>query len=169
MMGEERQPRAAGPAVVPERPTLPQFDPGPASRRRPAPQWSPVVVSRRAWREQRPGAKPTAEEVSVHKKLSPHQVKEMLEGLPHWRLETAREAIVREFVFADFKQAFAFMTEVALAAEKRDHHPEWANIYSRVNIVLTSHDAGGLTAQDAELARCADEAYNRYALVPGAR
>lgn len=105
----------------------------------------------------------------MRKKLSAHQIKELLGGLPHWRLDTQREAIVREFVFADFQQAFAFMTEVALAAEKRDHHPEWGNIYNRVNILLTTHAAGGLSALDAELARSADEAYNRFALVPGDR
>jgi len=74
---------------------------------------------------------------------------------------------VREFVFADFAEAFAFMTQVALAAEKRNHHPEWANVYNRVNVVLCTHDAGGLTALDFELARCADEAFQRFALVPG--
>ncbi len=103
---------------------------------------------------------------AVRKKLSPSQVQDMLQGLPHWRLDTARSAIVREFVFADFPEAFAFMTQVALAAEKRDHHPEWANVYNRVNVALSTHDAGGLTALDFELAHCADEAFQRYALVP---
>jgi len=102
----------------------------------------------------------------VRKKLSSHQIKEMLGALPHWRLETQREAIVREFVFADFRQAFAFMTEVALAAERRDHHPEWANVFNRVTMLLTTHAVGGLSALDAELAASADEAYSRYALVP---
>lgn len=105
----------------------------------------------------------------MRKKLSPHQVTEALRRLPHWRHEAQREAIVREFVFADFGQAFSFMTQVALAAEKRDHHPEWVNVYNRVNIVLTTHDAGGLTERDFELAAYADAAFDRFALVPGAR
>lgn len=104
----------------------------------------------------------------MRKKLNSQQVQEMLGRLPHWRLDAGRAAIVREFVFADFAEAFSFMTQVALAAEKRDHHPEWANVYNRVNVVLTTHDAGGLTSLDGELARCADEAYQRYALVPNA-
>lgn len=89
--------------------------------------------------------------------------------LTGWRPAEGRDAIVKSFKFKDFSEAFGFMTQVALLAEKRDHHPEWSNVWNKVEIVLTSHDAGGLTAQDAELARCADEAYNRFALVPGAR
>jgi len=104
----------------------------------------------------------------VRNKLSAHEARKSLEGLPHWRHDTERDAIVREFIFADFSQAFSFMTQVALAAEKRDHHPEWANVYNRVNILLTTHDAGGLTQLDFALARCADEAFNRFALVPTA-
>jgi 4a-hydroxytetrahydrobiopterin dehydratase len=103
----------------------------------------------------------------MREKLSAHDAKKLLGTLPHWRHDPARDAIVREFTFADFSQAFSFMTQVALAAEKRDHHPEWSNVYNRVNIVLTTHDAGGLTARDVDLARCADEAFNRFALVPG--
>jgi 4a-hydroxytetrahydrobiopterin dehydratase len=102
----------------------------------------------------------------VRKKLSAHDVSTLLAGLTHWRHDTERGAIVREFIFADFGQAFSFMTQVALAAEKQDHHPEWANVYNRVNILLTSHDAGGLTQRDFALARCADEAFSRFALVP---
>ena len=102
----------------------------------------------------------------MRNKLSAQEARKFLEAAPHWRHDTDRDAIVREFIFADFGQAFSFMTQVALAAEKRDHHPEWANVYNRVNIVLSTHDAGGLTADDFALARCADEAYNRFALVP---
>ena len=65
----------------------------------------------------------------------------------------------REFVFDDFAQAFGFMTQVALAAEQRNHHPEWSNVYNRVVIVLTTHDAGGLTSKDIDLARVADRVY----------
>jgi 4a-hydroxytetrahydrobiopterin dehydratase len=78
-----------------------------------------------------------------------------------WSREEKRDAISREFVFADFNRAFAFMTQVALAAEKADHHPEWANVYNKVRITLTTHDAGGVTQKDLELARFADEAYAR--------
>jgi len=105
----------------------------------------------------------------VHKKLSPHQIKELLAGLPHWHPDGAREAIVREFLFDNFNEAFSFMTQVALAAEKLDHHPEWTNVYNRVNMVLTTHDAGGLTERDFELAGAADAAFERFALVPQTR
>ena len=96
-------------------------------------------------------------------KLTAHQARELLAGLPDWRLDEARGAIGRRYVFADFAQAFAFMAEVALAAEKRDHHPEWTNVYNRVDIVLTTHDAGGLTGKDIDLARVADAAAARFA------
>mgnify|MGYP000454062249 CR=1 FL=1 len=82
-----------------------------------------------------------------------------LAKVPQWRHDAARRAIVREFVFADFVQAFAFMTRVALEAERRNHHPDWSNVYNRVTIALTTHDAGGLTERDFELARAIDAAY----------
>jgi 4a-hydroxytetrahydrobiopterin dehydratase len=96
-------------------------------------------------------------------KLTADRARELLAGLPEWQLDEARGAIRRRFVFADFAQAFAFMTEVALAAEKRDHHPEWSNVYNRVEIVLTTHDAGGLTEKDIDLARVCDAAFARIA------
>ncbi len=82
-----------------------------------------------------------------------------LAALPHWRHDAQRRAIVREFVFPDFVRAFAFMTQVALEAEKRNHHPDWSNVYNRVTIALTTHDAGGLTERDFALARAIDAAY----------
>ena len=97
------------------------------------------------------------------KKLTPDQVASALAGLPAWKHDGKRDAIRRQYVFADFTQAFAFMTQVALTAEKRDHHPEWANVYNKVDITLTTHDAQGLTSRDIELARFADEAYARFA------
>lgn len=100
------------------------------------------------------------------KKLEPRQITAALGKLPHWRHDAQRGVITREFVFADFRQAFAFMTQVALAAERHDHHPEWANVYNRVNIAWTTHDAGGLTELDVKLAASADEAFERFALVP---
>jgi 4a-hydroxytetrahydrobiopterin dehydratase len=76
----------------------------------------------------------------------------LLARFPHWRHDAERNAIVREFRFADFAQAFGFMAAVAVHAEKQDHHPEWSNVYNRVTILLTTHDAGGLSARDGQLA-----------------
>ena len=82
-----------------------------------------------------------------------------LEGLPGWaKAPGERDAIVRKYVFEDFNAAFAFMTRVALLAETMDHHPEWSNVYNRVEVLLTTHDADGVTALDIELARFMDEA-----------
>ena len=67
-----------------------------------------------------------------------------------------RDAIHKKFQFTDFNQAWGFMTRVAVAAEKADHHPEWSNVYNRVEIVLSTHDAGGLSAKDIELAKFID-------------
>ena len=96
-------------------------------------------------------------------KLEPKRADELLAALPGWRCDEARCAIQRELVFADFAQAFAFMTEVALAAEKHNHHPEWRNVYNKVEITLTTHDAGGLTERDIDLARYVDSAFARLA------
>lgn len=79
-----------------------------------------------------------------------------LDGLPDWDYDDARDAIGRSFTFENFSEAFAFMTQVALLAEKADHHPEWSNVYNRVDIVLTTHDAGGLSARDVEMAGLID-------------
>jgi 4a-hydroxytetrahydrobiopterin dehydratase len=75
-----------------------------------------------------------------------------LAQLPEWRLQDGRDAIARTLKFADFNAAWGFMTRVALAAEKMDHHPEWSNVWNRVEIVLSTHDAGGLTGRDVALA-----------------
>ena len=79
-----------------------------------------------------------------------------LARLPQWSLRGDGLAIVRELRFADFGEAFGFMTRVAIAAEKADHHPEWFNVYNRVEITLTTHDAGGLSARDVALAEAID-------------
>jgi 4a-hydroxytetrahydrobiopterin dehydratase len=79
-----------------------------------------------------------------------------LAALPHWKEVPGRDAIQRSLKFADFTQAWGFMTKVALAAEKADHHPEWSNVYNRVEIVLSTHDAGGLSDKDVALARFID-------------
>lgn len=80
-----------------------------------------------------------------------------LAGLPQWQLRADGLAITRTFRFADFSEAFAFMTRVALLAEAQDHHPEWFNVWNRVEITLTTHDAGGLSARDARMAKKINE------------
>jgi 4a-hydroxytetrahydrobiopterin dehydratase len=85
-------------------------------------------------------------------------VAEALRGLPEWRAhEGDRPAIERRLTFADFNAAFGFITRVALYADKADHHPEWSNVYNRVEVLLTTHDADGVTAKDVDLARFIDE------------
>lgn len=88
--------------------------------------------------------------------LSEAEREDALEGLPEWDYQEARDAITRRFTFDDFSQAFAFMTQVALLAEKADHHPEWSNVWNRVDILLTTHDAGGLSGRDIDMARAID-------------
>lgn len=79
-----------------------------------------------------------------------------LAQLPRWALSDDAKAISRSFSFADFAEAFGFMTRVAIVAEKADHHPEWFNVYNRVDITLTTHDAGGLSQRDVALALAID-------------
>ena len=79
-----------------------------------------------------------------------------LTALTEWTEVPGRDAIRRDLKFADFNQAWAFMTRVALAAEKADHHPEWSNVYNNVSIVLSTHDAGGLSERDIALAKFID-------------
>lgn len=80
-----------------------------------------------------------------------------LAQLSGWRAVEGRDAIAKSFKFADFKAAFAFMTRAALKAEQMDHHPEWFNVYSKVDVALSTHDAGGVTALDVELAKFLDQ------------
>lgn len=79
-----------------------------------------------------------------------------LAGLDGWAPVEGRDAITKVFTFADFQEAFAFMTRTALFAERMNHHPEWSNIYRTVTVTLTTHDAGGLTERDIELAGAMD-------------
>ena len=95
-------------------------------------------------------------------KLAPQNAAELLATLQHWQHDEERGAITREFVFADFTQAFAFMTQIAIIAEKRNHHPEWFNVYNRVTITLTTHDVNGLSQRDIDLARSADVAFANF-------
>ena len=81
---------------------------------------------------------------------------EALATLDGWREVEERDAITREFTFENFSGAFDFMTQIALYAEREDHHPEWFNVYSRVEITLTTHDAGGLSQRDIAMARFID-------------
>ncbi len=82
-------------------------------------------------------------------------------NLPHWTMGADRKAISSSLRFVGFPQAFAFMTEIALIAEKMDHHPDWHNVYNRVAITLTTHDAGGLTQKDLALALAINAAATR--------
>jgi 4a-hydroxytetrahydrobiopterin dehydratase len=85
--------------------------------------------------------------------LSDAERADALDELDEWDYDEARDAITRTFTFADFSGAFGFMTRVALLAERADHHPEWSNVWNRVDIALTTHDAGGLSHRDVDLAR----------------
>lgn len=93
--------------------------------------------------------------MSEREKLAGDALAEAVAGLPGWSLRDGK--LHREFRFPDFVAAFGFMTRVALVAEAMDHHPEWSNVYSRVSVDLTSHDAGGITTRDVALARRMDE------------
>lgn len=88
--------------------------------------------------------------------LSDEERGEALAGLPEWRYDEGERAIRRDFLFADFGEAFAFMTRVALAAEKADHHPDWSNSWNKVAVALSTHSAGGVTGRDVSLARAMD-------------
>ncbi len=76
--------------------------------------------------------------------------------LPGWMMVEGRDAIARTFRFKDFSEAWGFMSRVALLAEKHDHHPEWFNVWNRVEIILSTHDAGGLSTRDVALAKAID-------------
>ena len=90
--------------------------------------------------------------------LTPEEIVKLAHDLPQWQHNGESTAITRHLVFDDFKQAFAFMTKVAAEADRADHHPEWSNVYNKVTITLTTHDAGGLTKRDVALAKFIDAA-----------
>jgi 4a-hydroxytetrahydrobiopterin dehydratase len=102
------------------------------------------------------------------KKLEAAQAAEQLRTLPQWTLDAQAGAITREFVLSDFMQAFAFMTQIAIAAEKHNHHPEWSNVYNKVLITWTTHDVKGLSSNDIAMARMCDQAFEGYAKAPAA-
>ena len=89
-------------------------------------------------------------------RLTDAEVSALLSEFPDWTLREDGKAIVRTFRFADFNEAWGFMNRVALYADKADHHPEWFNVYNRVDVTLSTHDAGGLTDKDIALARAMD-------------
>jgi len=89
-------------------------------------------------------------------KLTIEELKGALKRLPNWKLADNREAITRRFEFVDFDAAFSFMTRVAMKAVAMDHHPEWFNVYNKVVVTLATHDAGGVTLKDIELATTMD-------------
>jgi 4a-hydroxytetrahydrobiopterin dehydratase len=91
-------------------------------------------------------------EAIMVERLSAEARKSALKDLSGWSELGDREAITRTFIFKDFSEAFGFMTRAALVAEKSDHHPEWRNVYKTVEVVLATHDAGGVTARDIKLA-----------------
>ena len=89
-------------------------------------------------------------------RLSADERRAALAKLTGWSEVSGRDAIARTFIFKDFNEAFGFMTRAALVAEKSDHHPEWRNVYRTVEVVLSTHDAGGVTARDIKLAEAMD-------------
>jgi 4a-hydroxytetrahydrobiopterin dehydratase len=89
-------------------------------------------------------------------KLSDEQIKNELKSLNGWTIQNGK--LHKEFAFSDFVKAFSFMTKIALHAEKMNHHPEWFNVYNRITIDLMTHDAGGITSNDVELARFIESA-----------
>ncbi len=93
------------------------------------------------------------------RKFSGPELKAALSGLPGWTVAAGK--LHKEYKFADFVHAFGFMSTAALAIEKMGHHPEWSNVYNRVTVDLTTHDAQGITAKDAELAKLLDQVASR--------
>lgn len=88
--------------------------------------------------------------------ITPEELATGLKDLPGWTVGADEKSIRRTFQLKDFSEAFSFMTRVALAAEKLDHHPEWSNVWNKVDVVLTTHSAGGITGLDLQLARSID-------------
>lgn len=88
--------------------------------------------------------------------LSDEERTEALRALPEWRYDESERAIRRGYRFADFGEAFAFMTRAAIAAEKADHHPDWSNSWNKVEVALSTHSEGGVTGKDVDLARAMD-------------
>jgi len=97
-------------------------------------------------------------------KLSPQERQTALAALKGWQDVAGRDAIQRKVKFADFNAAWGFMTRVALLADKQDHHPEWSNVYNRVEILLTTHDCDGLSQRDVKLAEAINKILGEMAV-----
>lgn len=95
------------------------------------------------------------------KPLTPSERKAALANLKGWQKVPKRNAITKQFIFADFAAAFAWMSHIAILAEADNHHPEWANIYNRVDVVLTTHDVKGVSMRDIKLAKLMDRHYKK--------
>ncbi len=95
--------------------------------------------------------------------LTQQELAAALGRLANWERVPNRAAIRKTYQFADFRTAFAWMTDIAAVAESMDHHPEWSNVYSRVEVVLATHDAGAVTQRDVKLAMAMDAAWRRHA------
>ena len=95
-------------------------------------------------------------------RLEHEALSEALQSFDNWVISEDETAITRDFKFADFREAFAFMSECALAAERLDHHPDWSNSYNRVGVSLSTHEAGGVSGRDIRLAGIMDEAARRF-------
>jgi 4a-hydroxytetrahydrobiopterin dehydratase len=108
------------------------------------------------WRRAIRGTMETREVASMAEKLTGNARKSALAKLHGWSEVKNRDAITRQFTFSDFNEAFGFMARAALVAEKLDHHPEWFNVYNKVEVTLATHDAGGVTERDIKLAQAMD-------------
>ena len=93
-------------------------------------------------------------------RMSEDEIKPYLQSLPLWALDTQLKALSREFRFSDFGQAFMFMTQVAEVAETHNHHPEWRNVYNKVWVTWTTHDVGGLSLKDIQMAKICDQLFS---------
>ncbi|KYQ99804.1 pterin-4-alpha-carbinolamine dehydratase [Tieghemostelium lacteum] len=101
----------------------------------------------------------------VRSKLTEQERNTLLPTIPQWKMvEGGRDAIHRVFIFKDFNEAFAFMTRTAIVAEKMDHHPEWFNVYNKVDVTLSTHDANGLTTNDIELSQKMDSFAKQFGI-----
>ena len=98
-------------------------------------------------------------------KLGADERKAALAELGNWKLAGGRDAITRSFKFKSFNEAWGFMNRVALLAEQLDHHPEWFNVYNRVDVALSTHDAGGVTDKDVALAHFMDDAFREITAI----
>ena len=103
-------------------------------------------------------------EMVMAERMSAEARKSALKELPGWTEVPGREAIARTFTFKDFNEAFGFMSRAALVAEKSDHHPEWRNVYKTVEVVLATHDAGGVTTRDIDLARAMNAIASQFGI-----